>query len=120
MTCYHPLGQPPGQASPSGPGVGNCLKRSGPGRGVGGGADQKFLLFDFAKYVSFLAVYTMAADLKTTKEFFGEWLKRKNLSKLLHYGINYPSLNKLRKTFIKVVKTCRFAFVRIKKMYLKT
>ena len=33
-------------------------------------------------YVSFLAVYTMAADLKTTKEFFGEWLKRKNLSKL--------------------------------------
>ena len=70
--------------------------------------------------MSSLAVYTMAADLKTTKEFFGEWLKRKNLSKLLHYGINYPSLNKLRKTFIKVVKTCRFAFVRIKKMYLKT
>ena len=42
----------------------------------GGGANQKFLLF-----VSFLAVYTMAADLTTTKEFFGEWLKRKNLSK---------------------------------------
>ena len=45
---------------------------------MGGGANQKFLLFDFAKYVSFLAVYTMPADLTTTKE----WLKRKNLSKL--------------------------------------
>ena len=34
----------------------------------------------------------------------------------LHYDIHYPCLKKLRKTFIKVVKTCRFAFVRIKKM----
>ena len=73
-----PPGNPRDKSSPSSPGVGNCLKRSCPGRGVGGGANQKFLLFDFAKYVSFLAVYTMAADLKTTKEFVGEWLKRKN------------------------------------------
>ena len=29
----------------------------------------------------------------------------------------YPSLKKLKKAFIKVVKTSRFAFVRIKKMY---
>ena len=31
----------------------------------------------------------------------------------------YPSLNKLRKMFIKVMKTSRFAFVRNKKMYPK-
>ena len=31
----------------------------------------------------------------------------------------YPSLSKLRKTFIKVMKTSRFAFVRNKKMYPK-
>ena len=43
---------------------------------------KSFFSLILRKYVSFLAVYTMAADLKTTKEFFGEWLKRKNLSKL--------------------------------------
>ena len=32
----------------------------------------------------------------------------------LHFDIHYPSLKKLRKTFIKVVNTSRFAFVRTK------
>ena len=60
-------GNPRDKFSSLGPGLGNCLKRSFPGgRGGGGGANRKYLLFDFAKYVSSCAVWTMAADLKTT------------------------------------------------------
>ena len=42
-----PPGNPGDKSSPSGPGVGNCLKRSCPG-GRGGRANRKFLLFHFS------------------------------------------------------------------------
>ena len=50
-----PLGNP--GTSPSGPGVGNCLKQSCPG-GKGGGANKKYLVFDFVKYQLFLVWFT--------------------------------------------------------------
>ena len=61
MVQFYLLPSPPGnprdKSSPSGPGVGG-----GPVRGQGAGANQKYLLFDFAKYVHVIsrAVYTIA------------------------------------------------------------
>ena len=53
-----PPGQPPGQVQPFWPGGGG----GGLSRGQGAGANQKYLLFDFAKYVHVIsrAVYTIA------------------------------------------------------------
>ena len=48
-----PPGQPWDKSSPSGLGVGNCLKQSCPGGKVGGANKKKYLLFDFAKYLSY-------------------------------------------------------------------
>ena len=45
-------GKPGDKSSPSGPWVGNCLKRSC----SRSGADKKWLLFDFAKYVLFCSL----------------------------------------------------------------
>ena len=62
---------PRDKSSPSGPGVGNCLKRSSPGgREVWEIYKISYLLLDFAKYPSVCvisrAVFTLAVDLKTT------------------------------------------------------
>ena len=44
-----PPGNPGDKSSPSGPGVGNCLKRSSPGvRGAGQIENKNFLLFHFS------------------------------------------------------------------------
>jgi len=84
-------GQPPGQVQPFGPG-GEKLFEAVLSRGYKGGeANQKYLFFDFAKYVdyvSFLAWFAQMAaeDFKTTyfegktQEFVGDWLKKNNLS----------------------------------------
>ena len=89
FTCYHPPpGNPRDKCSPSGPGVGNCLKRScSGGRGVG----QIEINFSFflVKHVT-SQLDTMAPDSveKTaffqgkSLEFVVDWLEKNNLSKL--------------------------------------
>ena len=83
-----PPGNPGDKSSPSGPGVGNCLKRSSPGgRGVGQ-IENNFSFFSCeARHFS---TDTMAPDSveKTayfqgkSLEFVVDWLEKNNLSKL--------------------------------------
>ena len=65
-----PSGNPGDKSSPSGPGVGNCLKRSCPGvRGVGQIENINFFLFHFS-------VDTMAPDhVEKTAYFQGKSLE---------------------------------------------
>ena len=88
LTCYHPSpGNPQDKSSRSVLGVGNCLKRSCPGgREVGQIKNHFSLILQSTRYFS--RGLHEAAKLKTTyfrskiHEFVGEWLERKNLSKL--------------------------------------
>ena len=78
-----PPGNPGDKSSPSGPGVGNCLKRSCPG-GRGRGKSK------FSCEAPHFSVDTMVLDHveKTacfqgkSLEFVADWLEKNNLSKL--------------------------------------
>ena len=83
-----PPGNPRDKSSPSGPGVGNCLRRSCPGVRGAGQIENKFSFFHCeARHFS---VDTMAPDRveKTayfqgkSLEFVADWLEKNNLSKL--------------------------------------
>ena len=83
-----PPGQPWDKSSPSGLGVGNCLKQSCPGGMVGGANKKKYLLFDFAKHQLFLAWFTQW--LRTSRlHIFKE--KCRNLSESGWGGIIYQN-----------------------------
>ena len=84
-----PSGNPWDKSGPSGPGVGNCLKRSCPG--ARGEANQEYLLFDFAKYVSFLALSIHDGCGPQHYVIFME--KRRNLSESGWRGITYQNLS---------------------------
>jgi len=78
-----PPGNPGDKSSPSGPGVGNCLKRSCPG---GGGWGKSKITSCCSCEVRHLSVNTMAPDRaeKTAYflEFVADWLEKNKLSKL--------------------------------------
>ena len=87
FSCYHPLPptsqQPPGQVQPFGPKWSCPRGRGGGGWGSVGNKNISFLWFCEVLVIS-RAVYTMAADLKTTfrkQEFVRQWLERNNFSK---------------------------------------
>jgi len=81
-----PPGNPRDKSSPSGPGVGNCLKRFCPG-GRGRGKSNFLWSTSLAYHFS---VDTMAPDRvektayfqRKSLEFVADWLEKNNLSKL--------------------------------------
>ena len=91
FTCYHPPpppGNPGDKSSPSGPGVGNCLKRSCP-RGRRAGQIKK-LTYCCSCKVRHFSVDVMSPDRAEkiayfqgkSLEFAADWLKKNKLSKL--------------------------------------
>ena len=91
MVQFYVLPSPPGnpgdKSSPSGPGVGNCLKQSCPG---GRGAGQKKITSCCSCKVRHFSIDTMAPDRAEkityfrgkSLEFVADWLKKNKLSKL--------------------------------------
>ena len=86
-----PPGNPRDKSSPSGPGVGNCLKRFCPGGRGAGQIENNFTFFLWSTSLAYhFSVDTMAPDRveKTayfqgkSLEFVADWLEKNNLSKL--------------------------------------
>ena len=86
-----PPGNPRDKSSPSGPGVGNCLKLFCPGGGGAGQIENNFSFFLWStSLVYHFSVDKIAPDRveKTayfqgkTLEFVADWLEKNNLSKL--------------------------------------
>ena len=84
----HPLRAAP-ETSPALRSQGWGIVWSRPVLVVGGGANQKYLFFDFAKYMSFLARFARWLRTSILRIFKGKlrnlWLKRNNLSILSLY-----------------------------------
>ena len=86
-TCYHfPPGSPGDKSSPSGPGVGNCLKQSSPG---GRGRGKSKITSCCSCKVRHFSVDRMVPDRvkaayfqRKSLEFVADWLEKNNLSKL--------------------------------------
>ena len=92
-----PPGNPRNKFSPSGTGVGNCLKRSCPR--AGGGANEKYV----AKCVSFFALFVRWLQTSRLRMFKG---KRRNLSERGWRGITYQHLTLYLKVCFKISKEC--------------
>ena len=85
VTIPPPPGNPGDKSSPSGPGVGNCLKRYFPGgRGVGQ-IKNNFLLFLWSTSLLGDRVEKTAYFQGKSLEFVADWIEKNNLSKLKLY-----------------------------------